>query len=227
MGVFTKVHTDLPRRRIQSVDTRISVVGRVLGLESVVISSAGGEGEIRIGLIDTATADMLSTELTPDEIHRIGLAEVDRVRGELAEVFAGLGLPNGEMVGFSMNRVGVEGGTVANSPANPDAVIDAYGEYLDRIEPLLPTVFGRLPAGRLEIQPDPFGGGGGYYSPGSLDGTRPGVFYAGTAGVTARSSMPTLLHHEGVPGHHLQLTLAGELGLPLMRAARLRHKPPR
>jgi putative membrane protein len=66
MGVFTKVHTDLPRRRIQSVDTRISVVGRVLGLESVVISSAGGEGEIRIGLIDTATADMLRTELTPD-----------------------------------------------------------------------------------------------------------------------------------------------------------------
>lgn len=66
MGVFTKVHTDLPRHRIQSVDTRISAVGRMLGLESVIVSSAGGEGEIRIGLVDGTTAERLRTELAPD-----------------------------------------------------------------------------------------------------------------------------------------------------------------
>ena len=66
VGIFTKVQTDLPRYRIQSVDTRISIVGRVLGLQSVVVSSAGGEGEIRIGLIDAPTADGLRAELTPD-----------------------------------------------------------------------------------------------------------------------------------------------------------------
>lgn len=66
MGVFTKVHTDLPRRRIQAVDTRISIVGRMLGLESIIVSSAGGEGEIRIGLISSATAEQLRTELSPD-----------------------------------------------------------------------------------------------------------------------------------------------------------------
>lgn len=66
MGVFKKVHTDLPRHRIQSVDTRISIVGRVLGLQSIIVSSAGGEGEIRIGLIDAPTADRLRTELSPE-----------------------------------------------------------------------------------------------------------------------------------------------------------------
>ena len=66
MGVFTKVHTDLPRRRIQAVDTRISIVGRMLGLQSVIVSSAGGEGEIRIGLISAPTADMIRAELAPD-----------------------------------------------------------------------------------------------------------------------------------------------------------------
>jgi putative membrane protein len=66
VGVFKKVHTDLPRNRIQSVDTRISIVGRVLGLQSIVVSSAGGEGEIRIGLISAPAADLLRTELTPD-----------------------------------------------------------------------------------------------------------------------------------------------------------------
>ncbi|MGI9529460.1 MAG: PH domain-containing protein [Acidimicrobiia bacterium] len=66
VGVFKKVHVDLPRHRIQSVDTRISIVGRVLGLQSIVVSSAGGEGEIRIGLIRAPTADQLRTELSPD-----------------------------------------------------------------------------------------------------------------------------------------------------------------
>lgn len=66
MGMITRVHTDLPRHRIQSVDTRISVVGRLLGLQSVVVSSAGGEAEIRIGLIDAPTADRLRAQLTPE-----------------------------------------------------------------------------------------------------------------------------------------------------------------
>ncbi len=66
VGVFKKVHTDLPRHRIQSVDTRISIVGRALGLQSIVMSSAGGEGEIRIGLISAPTADQLRTELSPN-----------------------------------------------------------------------------------------------------------------------------------------------------------------
>ncbi|MDJ0791244.1 MAG: PH domain-containing protein [Acidimicrobiia bacterium] len=82
VGLFTKVHTDLPRHRIQSVDTRISVVGRVLGLQSVVVSSAGGEGEIRIGLIDAPTADHLRAELTPDVARTATSAGGDVVAAE-------------------------------------------------------------------------------------------------------------------------------------------------
>lgn len=66
VGLITNRHTDLPRHRIQSVDTRITVVGRLLGLETVVISSAGDEGEIRIGLVDSTTADWIRSEVTPE-----------------------------------------------------------------------------------------------------------------------------------------------------------------
>ena len=66
MGVFKKIHTDLPRNRIHTVDTRIRVVGRMLGLESVIVSSADGEAEIRIGLFDNPTANAIRAELAPD-----------------------------------------------------------------------------------------------------------------------------------------------------------------
>ena len=131
MGVFTKVHTDLPRHRIQSVDTRISVVGRVLGLQSVVVSSAGGEAEIRIGLIDTATADALKAELAPDaqravttpavvatddaappvdeiELARLGASDLPRVVG--VDVGRVLGI-----AGFGLLAAGLLAGVVSGT----------------------------------------------------------------------------------------------------------------
>lgn len=129
-GLITKVHTDLPRHRIQTVDTRIGVIGRVLGLESVVVSSAGGEGEIRIGLIDSPTADALRTELSPDiardadpeqaeqpdtsspEVELASLGSGDLVRviavdaGRVAGLFAALGLTAAVAVGFATGTIG-------------------------------------------------------------------------------------------------------------------------
>ena len=63
-----------------------------------------------------------------------------------------------------------------------------------------------------------FSGGGGYYMAGSLDGSRPGAFHTGVGpGTVPRYRMPTIAHHEGIPGHHFQITIAQELGLPLMQ----------
>ncbi|MBU1492525.1 MAG: DUF885 domain-containing protein [Actinobacteria bacterium] len=161
-----------------------------------------------------------STDLTAAEIHALGLAEVDRVRGELRDVFEGLGYGADISLSDALTRVVVEGGVVDTRVEGPEAVIDAYQGYLARIEPALDAVFDLQPAAPLAIEADrSFGGGGGFYSPGSLDGTRPGAFYAGSApGAVARYQMATILHHEGVPGHHFQIALAQELGLPLMRS---------
>ena len=112
MGIVTKVHTDLPRYRIQSVDTRISVVGRMLGLESVVISSAGGEGEIRIGLVTAAAAERLRTELQPSTTPDVGASpEVDPLGPVVADV------PVTELARMSASDlprvIGVEVGRIA------------------------------------------------------------------------------------------------------------------
>jgi len=161
-----------------------------------------------------------STDLTPDEIHELGLAEVERIQGELRGIFEALGYGPGIGISEAMNRVASEGGVVDTRVEGPDAVIDAYGEYLARIEPVLDAVFNLQPEAPLAIEADrSFGGGGGFYSPSSLDGSRSGAFYAGSApGAVPRYQMPTILHHEGVPGHHFQIALAQELGLPLMRS---------
>lgn len=161
-----------------------------------------------------------STDLTAEEIHEIGLAEVARVRAEMRERFDELGYPPDESFSDSMARVVADGGTIDTRIEGPDAVIEAYYEILGRIEPRIDPVFGLRPQAELQVLPDPsYGGGGGFYSQPSLDGTRPGAFYAGTApSVVTRFDMATVLHHEGVPGHHFQIALAQELGLPLMRS---------
>jgi len=65
------------------------------------------------------------------------------------------------------------------------------------------------------VQPDQVGG---FYIPPSMDGMRPGVFYAGTGGSTPNYVIPTLTYHETIPGHHTQLALVGELGMPLFQS---------
>ncbi|MEO1059453.1 MAG: PH domain-containing protein, partial [Actinomycetota bacterium] len=62
-GLLRRQTVDVPRERIQSVDTRIDLIGRAFGLESVVVSSAGGDSEVNIGLVDSAAADRLRREL--------------------------------------------------------------------------------------------------------------------------------------------------------------------
>jgi uncharacterized protein (DUF885 family) len=154
-----------------------------------------------------------STELTAAEIHEIGLAEVDRIRGELRAVFDELGYPADLSLADAVARVAAEGGRTTDP-------IGTYTEYLARIEPLVDPVFGLRPEAEMAIVPDrSFGGGGGFYSPASLDGSRLGAFYVGTSGgAVPMYRMATTLHHEGVPGHHFQIALARELGLPLMRS---------
>ena len=95
---------------------------------------------------------------------------------------------------------------------------------VDEVTGRLPELFGRLPAAPVEVQRVPVfkqaGAAGAYYNPPSLDGSRPGIFYANLRDVTEipRFGMRTLAFHEAVPGHHLQIALAMENGdLPLFR----------
>lgn len=152
-----------------------------------------------------------TTELSPEEVHRIGTDEVARIASDMRKVIAEVGFDGGikEFAEFlaSDDRFFFQSGA---------ELVDAYRAIAARIEPQLPKLFGRLPTLPYAIEPVPDyaekSQTAAYYLPGSPDGGRPGTFFANTYDLRSRPSweMESLTLHEAVPGHHLQIALAQE-----------------
>jgi uncharacterized protein (DUF885 family) len=146
-----------------------------------------------------------------NEIHRLGLAEVARIRGEMARIQRELGF-NGTLAQFF--------GHLKTDPrfkfATKEALMAAYASVRERVDRAVPKLFARLPKARLEFAPVPAeqegSASGAYYIVGTPDGSRPGVFYVNTSDLPARTSLrlTALVLHEAMPGHHLQGSLAQE-----------------
>ena len=160
-----------------------------------------------------------TTNLTPERIHQIGLDEVDRIDGEMAELKKRLGF-NGSMQEFFQS--------LRTDPKffyhSPEELLNAYKVQAKTTDPLLPRLFKvlpRLPYGvepiPSAIAPDTYTA---FYRPGAADGSRAGMFCVNLYKPETRPKweMPALALHESVPGHHLQISLAQELGtLPPFR----------
>jgi uncharacterized protein (DUF885 family) len=154
-----------------------------------------------------------TTELTPEEIHQIGLREVARIRGEMQKII--------ERVGFkgSFDEFLV---FLRTDPrfryTDPQRLLEAYRAMSKRVDPLLPQYFGRLPRMPYGVRPIPAESAPdtttAYYQPPSLDGRRAGYYYVNLYKPEERPTyeIPVLTIHEAVPGHHLQIALAQELG---------------
>ena len=151
-----------------------------------------------------------TTDLTPDEIHDIGLKEIERIRGEMEEIIKSVNW-DGDFNSF-LNYL-------RTSPRfyydNPDDLFDAYLIMSKTIDPLLPklfNVFPRAPYGVIPIPSEsaPFTTTAYYNSPSP---GRPGYFYANLYKPDSRPKyeIPVLTVHEAVPGHHFQISIAQEL----------------
>jgi len=161
-----------------------------------------------------------STELTPEEIHQIGLAEVERIQKEMRAVFAELGYREDGNLDDLVTRAIAGGGYIDTyTKAGKDEVIETYEEILDEVSQRLDEVFDIRPTAELVVIGEPsFGGGGGYYVSASLDGSRPGAFHTGVGGsLVPKYRMPTIAYHEAIPGHYFQISIAQEMDLPLFR----------
>jgi len=161
-----------------------------------------------------------STELTAEEIHEIGLAEVERIQKEMRSVFDELGYPEDGNLSDLVNRAISGGGFIDTyTQAGKDEVISTYEEILDEVSQSLHNVFDIHPKAELIVVGEPsFGGGGGYYVGASLDGSRPGAFHTGVgSSLVPKYRMPTIAYHEAIPGHYFQVSIAQELDLPLFR----------
>jgi uncharacterized protein (DUF885 family) len=154
-----------------------------------------------------------TTELTADQIHEIGLAEVARIRGEMQKVIERVGFKGSfeEFLHF-----------LRTDPQfryrDPEQLLQAYLAMSKRVDPLLPQYFGRLPRMPYGVRPIPMESAPdtttAYYQPPSMDGRRAGYYYVNLYKPEERPTyeIPVLTIHEAVPGHHLQIALAQELG---------------
>ena len=159
-----------------------------------------------------------TTELTPAQIHELGLAEVARIEGEEAKLAPELGFKN---LALLRKHVQSDQKLYARNAAD---ILGRYERYTAQMYEKIPSLFGRLPRGRMQIkETESFRAktaSGAEYEHGLPDGSRPGIVRVNTSDPTKRLTidMESTAYHEGVPGHHLQIALQQELGdLPAFR----------
>jgi uncharacterized protein (DUF885 family) len=177
-----------------------------------------GEALYALSLKNWTTSDM-----APDEIHRTGLNLVAEQSAQIDAILKAQGLSQGT-VGQRLRALYDDPKyRYPNTDAGKDKLIADLNLKVAAVQARLPAYFGTLPKAKLDIRRVPkfteAGAPGGYYEPGTLDGTRNGAYYINlrdTAEVPSWT-LPTLTFHEGVPGHHLQGSLAMENHLPLIR----------
>jgi uncharacterized protein (DUF885 family) len=153
-----------------------------------------------------------TTDMTADEIHELGLKELERVHAEMRIIFDELGYPQDERLPDLFDRVARDSGTVP-----PNKVFDTYESLVAEADQNLDEVFDIRPEAKVIVISSPIRG---MYVSGSLDGSRPGAFHAGPGTSNEEwYAMPTLAYHEAIPGHHFQIALAQESDLPSFRNA--------
>ena len=153
-----------------------------------------------------------TTDLTPDQIHELGLKEVARILGEMEQVKAQVGF-KGDLHAFFRH--------LQEDPqfyyTKEEDLIAGYQDVKRRIDAVLPKYFSIFPKADYEVRPvEAFraksAAGASYQSP-SADGSRPGIFYVNTFNLKAQPKfgMETLSLHEASPGHHFQISIQQEL----------------
>jgi uncharacterized protein (DUF885 family) len=150
-----------------------------------------------------------TTNLTPAEIHALGLVELDRIHHEMRLIFDELGYPQNETLEQLYNRAAQDGGIVPAAQAK-----STFEDIIEFAEANLDEAFDIFPDVGVVVVEDDFGG---FYVAPSFDGTRPGSFFAGTTNDLPYFGMPSLTFHETVPGHHYQIALSQDLDLPSFR----------
>jgi uncharacterized protein (DUF885 family) len=169
---------------------------------------------------------MTTTEMTADEIHQLGLSEVARIQGEMEKVKEEAGFKGTLQEFFAFMRTDKQF-YLPNNDAGAQQYVDIATKHIEEMKLALPKYFGRLPKADLIVKRvEPYReepGGAQHYQSGTPDGSRPGIYYAHLSDMNA---MPTYMlediaYHEGLPGHHMQISIQQELEAETDPAKRL------
>ncbi len=165
-----------------------------------------------------------TTDLSPDEVHEIGIREVSRIQKEMQGVLESLGEKGKGVAEHMVELSGQKRFLYPDSDEGRARILSDYRIIIENMENNLSKVFDLRPAQKVEVKRVPVfkekTSAGAYYNPPSLDGKRPGVFYANLRDVNeiVKFGMRTLAYHEAVPGHHFQIAIAQKIkGVPIFR----------
>jgi len=159
-----------------------------------------------------------TTDLTADQIHQIGLDEVKKDEADMLAIAQKLGFQDLKSFQASLKS------NPKLKPTSREQLLDTYRGYLGPMQAKLPQLFGQLPKAPFEVRPVPDylekNSATAYYQPGTPDGSRPGRLFIDTYNFADRNlyDVEAIAYHEGLPGHHLQISISRELqGMPEFR----------
>lgn len=169
-----------------------------------------------------------TTNMSPQEIHNMGVELVRQFNAESDAILRQLGLTRGSIAERVQSLNSRPGELYPNTDAGRQAILEYLNADTRLIEARMPEVFGTLARAQLQIQRVPpfteAGAPGGYYQRGTIDGSRPGAYFINLRDTNEwpRYTLRTLNYHEGVPGHHWQISIQQESGeIPFIRSAML------
>ena len=168
-------------------------------------------------------AAMTTTAMTADEIHELGLAEVARIHAEMEIIKRQVGF-EGTLQEFFASLRGNPRFLFPNTDEGREGYLQTSRDFYAAVQAQLPDYFGLRPKAELTVkrveafreQP----GAAQHYQPATPDGTRPATYYAHLIDMNAmpKVEMEAIAYHEGIPGHHLQISIMQELtGVPMFR----------
>ena len=158
-----------------------------------------------------AVREMTTTDMTPEQIHELGMAQVKDSEAQMTAIAKQQGFPDWKSYAVSIQSDPKQKAT------SRDEIMNAYRHYIAQMQPKLPQLFGLLPKSKLEVVPveafrEKEAAAASYFE-GTPDGSRPGRVYVNTGDFEHRElpEIEAIAYHEGVPGHHLQLSIQQEL----------------
>ncbi|MEL7539942.1 MAG: DUF885 domain-containing protein [Pseudomonadota bacterium] len=166
---------------------------------------------------------MTTTDMTADDIHQLGVAEVDRIHGEMRTIMQQVGFDGTLQEFFDFTRTDAQFFKPNTDEGKAEYLAEATA-MIDTMREALPSVFNTFPQAELEVKAvEAFrekAAGKAFYQRPAPDGSRPGVYYANLYRMQDMPlyQMEALAYHEGIPGHHMQLAISQELsGIPKFR----------
>jgi uncharacterized protein (DUF885 family) len=219
-------------RCAQAIDSGVVPAYRqlIVFFESQLIRATSDDGAWKLPDGDAYYAWRLrnatTTRMTPQQVHDLGLTEVARIEAQMKAILsAQAALQPGETPGQAVARLAKDSRFLyPDSEAGRQAALADFRKMQDEQLARSRALFGLLPQAAIDVERVPEfkekTSPGAYYEPPAIDGTRPGVFYANLRDTTElpKFGMRTLAVHEGVPGHHFQISIAQQQqGVPTFR----------